>query len=164
MGGRCRQRPRLYATSPFWKNPGTLSLPATRKVFPCQPYQGSNTSPSAVLHTPLTSRPTAAPGTGHHCRGVSQGARARGRPGSFSIVVVSEREIRTRDIGRDKSSMRISPGLQCSVPGSHKKVKTSGSQFPALTWQLTAICNSSSRDSDALFWPLWALYTPNTHI
>jgi hypothetical protein len=27
--------------------------------------------------------------------------------------------------------------------------------FLALTWQLTAVCNSSSRISDALFWTLW---------
>ena len=29
--------------------------------------------------------------------------------------------------------------------------------FPASSWQLTTVCNSSSRGSDALFWPLWAL-------
>ena len=32
-------------------------------------------------------------------------------------------------------------------------------QFPAPTWWLTAICSSSSRRSNALFWPLWALHT-----
>jgi hypothetical protein len=26
-------------------------------------------------------------------------------------------------------------------------------QFPASTWQLTNICNSSSRESEAYFWP-----------
>jgi hypothetical protein len=34
-------------------------------------------------------------------------------------------------------------------------------QFPAPTWQLTTICNSSSRQSGIVFWPLWA---PETHI
>ena len=31
-------------------------------------------------------------------------------------------------------------------------------QFPARTWWLTDICNSSSGGSDALCWPLWALH------
>lgn len=31
-------------------------------------------------------------------------------------------------------------------------------QFPTPTWQLTTVCNSSSRWSDTFFWPLLALY------
>ena len=31
-----------------------------------------------------------------------------------------------------------------------------GVLFPALMWQLTTACNSSSRSSDAFFWPAWA--------
>lgn len=30
---------------------------------------------------------------------------------------------------------------------------------PALIWQLTAVCNSSSRGPDAFFWSLLALHT-----
>ena len=33
--------------------------------------------------------------------------------------------------------------------------------FLAPVWQLRTICNSGSRGSDALFWPLWALHTDN---
>jgi hypothetical protein len=36
-----------------------------------------------------------------------------------------------------------------------------GVQFPAPTWHLTTICNSSCRGSNALFWPL---RTPGTHM
>jgi hypothetical protein len=35
-------------------------------------------------------------------------------------------------------------------------------QFPAFTWQLTAICNSSPRGWNTLFYYLWALYTHST--
>jgi hypothetical protein len=32
-------------------------------------------------------------------------------------------------------------------------------QFPSPTWKLETSCNSSSGDSDSLFWPLWAYVT-----
>ena len=34
-------------------------------------------------------------------------------------------------------------------------------QFPEVIWQLTIVCNFSSRKFDAVFWPLWA---PGTHV
>jgi hypothetical protein len=30
--------------------------------------------------------------------------------------------------------------------------------FPAPTWQVTTVCNSSSKKSSALFWPPWVLH------
>jgi hypothetical protein len=37
-------------------------------------------------------------------------------------------------------------------------------QFLAHTGQLTATCNSSSRGSDGLFWPVWALHSAEHHM
>ena len=36
-------------------------------------------------------------------------------------------------------------------------------QFPAHTWQLTSICESSSGESAALFWSPWELHAHGAH-
>lgn len=38
-----------------------------------------------------------------------------------------------------------------------------GFQFPVLAWQLTTVCHSYPRGSNALFWLLWGLHTHDMH-
>ena len=52
-------------------------------------------------------------------------------------------------------------GQQLKVPAALLKDPGSipGVQFPIPTWQLTTVCNSSSRGSDSHIWTLRALHS-----